>query len=359
MRFSAHKLFAGVTTLLSLASTTLAADCNSGPFGSSTLVGTKGAGGPYCLTGWERGIVIVGIEVSPFPDGTKRMIGKPELDSNEDLHHAINWGVSDTVTQMQMWFNKDGDGLGKIHIETSNEQKLTVGDRTSGPGITILTHSGILLGAEGRVGDWVDNVSWKFLSSTVGKAEITGLKFKEDLEVWNKKQQQAQNPSILNINATYWFRNKKDMTTSKELSSQIKNTFGLSVGVEVGGGVSVPFFASASAKVTTTASYGYEDMRGESQTETGIYTVQWEQTAIIGPGRAVHCIATVESGTFESEYTSTITIHLAGGQTFKITQPGSFSSTGYATGTSSCNNIDAKDAPEGAVVARRSRVLSA
>lgn len=148
---------------------------------------------------------------------------------------------------------------------------------------------------------------------------------------------------------TYWFRNKKDMTNTKELSSSQKNAFGVSVAV--GGKAKVPFFGELSTTVTT--SYSYEDMQSQSTSKTDTYTVQWEQTAVIKPGRAVYCRATAQTGTFKSDYTSTVTVTLATGQKFDIKQPGSFTSTGWASGTSVCKDIDAKDAPAGSVIAKR------
>lgn len=152
---------------------------------------------------------------------------------------------------------------------------------------------------------------------------------------------------------TYWFRNKKDMTNTKELSSSQKNAFGASVAVAVEGKAKVPFFGELTTTVTATTSYSYEDMQSQSTTKTDTYTVQWEQTAIIKPGRAVYCRATAQTGTFHSDYISTVTITLASGQKFDIKQPGTFQSTGWASGTSVCKDIDAKDAPAGSVIATR------
>jgi len=144
------------------------------------------------------------------------------------------------------------------------------------------------------------------------------------------------------INGTskgYTFQNTETKATSKTMTQQYSNTFGVKVAVEVGGGVSVPFFANAEAKVTTETSYSYEAMKSESGTDTDTYTLQWSVTGTLAPGTATHCTASAFSGTFDGDYTSTVEIKLADGTTFTIQQPGHFESTGWSRAISECKDI--------------------
>lgn len=198
MFFSRSSLLTGVASLLSLATLGQAADCGSkGPFGPSVAVGKAGSGGYYCETGWAAGVVVTGLEAwadsshvngiqFSFSDGTKRMVGNQKSGSGDQFHKSVTWGVGDTVTQLDLWKSNDGRAVSKIEIKTSNGQTMEIG-YWAGKVVSIPINSGIMLGAQGGTGDFIDNITFLFLASTVGKAEITGLDFKENLDEWNKK----------------------------------------------------------------------------------------------------------------------------------------------------------------------------
>lgn len=71
----------------------------------------------------------------------------------------------------------------------------------------------------------------------------------------------------------------------------------------------------------------------------------------------MHCKATVQTGKYQGEYTSTITVYSTDGQNILIKQPGSIASTWWSTSTSSCQDVAAKDAPVDSIVAKRYKTM--
>lgn len=161
------------------------------------------------------------------------------------------------------------------------------------------------------------------------------------------------NPDF-NKTQEYIFAKEIKAEVSKELSQSNKNTFGLSVGVTVGGGVEIPFLAKATASVTTTASYSYEAMTSKTTKDTDTVGFTVTEKGVLAPRTAVLCKATGVKGEFKSKYTSTVTVTMAGGQTFDILQPGTAMSTGWSTSVTSCETFPIAKAPMDAITAAAS-----
>lgn len=155
-----------------------------------------------------------------------------------------------------------------------------------------------------------------------------------------------KNSNVKGNDQKYEFAKSIDMTAGKTMQQSTKNTFGGSVAITVGVEVEVPLF-KATDSVTATASYAYEKMNSETESKDKKQTVSWSLSGTLKPGHALKCTAVAMSGVFDSDYESTVSITLASGQKFKVTQPGHFKSTGWSEAVSECKDIPLKDVPDG------------
>jgi hypothetical protein len=80
-------------------------------------------------------------------------------------------------------------------------------------------------------------------------------------------------------------------------------------------------------------------MKGSGTTNTDTTSFTWTQAGTIAPGHAEHCIASTQTGTFDSLYTATIQITLNSNETFNMTQRGEYNSTGHSGAVSSFSEI--------------------
>ena len=143
---------------------------------------------------------------------------------------------------------------------------------------------------------------------------------------------------------TFEFEGTHRVMTSKTLEQSTSNTFGVSVGVTVGASVGVPLIASAYVEATTEVSYETTSMESRSQTTEREDTLSWNRAGKILEGEVARCDAYVFSGTYRSEYESTIQVELADGTKYKINRPGYFESTGYTDVVNKCVNRPEKEA---------------
>ena len=129
-----------------------------------------------------------------YSDTTKSNIfGKNTDDDGNVLptSDSITWAVGDTIKSMTIGPNwvSPPDALGIFHMEVSNGQKIDYAGTYTGSPKPVDVGSGIMLGASGGAGAFIDGAQFMFLADTVGQAEITAIQFDEDLNTVNKKQE--------------------------------------------------------------------------------------------------------------------------------------------------------------------------
>lgn len=199
MRYSVSNALKGIAYTLFVAGVARADDCSDGPANQPIQKWGKDVdNGGFCHTQWTQGLVVTGIEVwatawqitgvqMTYSDGTKAPL---QGQTNGDRHDAINWGAQDTITKMAVGNNYAGDGLGIIHIEVGGKTfdvRTDIGS-TNGEPVTLAT--GLLIGASGNSPDFVRVWRPLFMGTTDGKAaKITSMKFDDDLDDINKRQQ--------------------------------------------------------------------------------------------------------------------------------------------------------------------------
>lgn len=206
MRFSNQNLIFGATSLLSLVGPGHTASCTDNSIlAPQTWGGKSGAPTNWCSTNWDKGVVVTGLELWATPwqvkglrftysDTTKSNIfGKNTDDDGNVLptSDSITWAVGDTIKSMTIGPNwvSPPDALGIFHMEVSNGQKIDYAGTYTGSPKPVDVGSGIMLGASGGAGAFIDGAQFMFLADTVGQAEITAIQFDEDLNTVNKKQE--------------------------------------------------------------------------------------------------------------------------------------------------------------------------
>jgi len=130
------------------------------------------------MTGVEVYSSSGGVEAIQFfySDGTNsRQLGEP----NEETKQRIDWDPSvDSISQVKMWVNGNGKRLGRVYIRTKSGKELDQGKDTSGQDVFETNiSSGILLGAFGSSGDYVDDLGLLFLKSKIDKLTVSDVKF--------------------------------------------------------------------------------------------------------------------------------------------------------------------------------------
>ncbi|PVI06100.1 hypothetical protein DM02DRAFT_610062 [Periconia macrospinosa] len=357
------------------------ANCDKGPF-ISTAAGIPMDKNPgyqqFCESRWEEGAIITGIRVwaAKFQikavqfryagdDWGKRYGQLPDLVNPKER----TWNENDEI-DIRLWNNKPDDGdpmdaVGRITIEQEGKEKWEAGadgKKIAKDEIYVDNPSGKILAVKGAAGAWVTSLEFKFLESPIKHLEMTDIKFKEDVKVWNEKSK-GQQPAVLgsvyfkntsplgSANATYDNTLQISETNSKEMTTTQTHTAGYELSIKVGGGVKIPMLADFGTEVTNSFSYSYSNMKSQGFTETSTWGFNWRMgsnVAGLPPQKGAHCTATATKGTFDSDYDATVTATLGNGKTFVYFNKGHFKSIGFANGVSECKVIDLKEIPSNA-----------
>lgn len=98
-------------------------------------------------------------------------------------------GPDDVVTNMKLAGNYAGDGLGLVHVEVAGKTLDVRSDTGSYNGEDVTLASGLFLGASGEAGDFVHLWTPLFMGVNTGSATIVDVKFDDNLDDINKRQQ--------------------------------------------------------------------------------------------------------------------------------------------------------------------------
>ena len=178
-----------------------------GPFDTTKMYGKAADDIAFCDTKWDKGISVTGIEVwatkwhvkavqLSFSDGTKGTIHGDATDTegndgNWYGHGSVSWKDGDLVTDAHIAANYwgSGDALGMLHLEIAGQKLDVKSDVGSFNGEGQLLSSGLLIGAYGSAGGYVNSFGLMFLKQTIGKSEIIEIKWPETLDDLNKKKE--------------------------------------------------------------------------------------------------------------------------------------------------------------------------
>lgn len=144
-------------------------------------------------------------------------------------------------------------------------------------------------------------------------------------------------------NITYPWSGTDGRTLQYTTTQSYSHTFGIEIGVEVGGKVGIPLFAEGEAKVSTKTSYQYQAITTTGTVTGKTSTLTYGASVNLAPGHGMRCRSTAQQGHYASDYTSVVRLTLNGGQTFTIEQPGHLDSVGYSKALTICSDADPKD----------------
>ncbi|PVI00290.1 hypothetical protein DM02DRAFT_728712 [Periconia macrospinosa] len=369
------KAAAKAAALFSILGLSAAADmklCNDGPFDKTKTVGRENKNLLFCDTKWDQGKTVTGIEVwatashfkaiqISYSDGTKGPIRGDALntedkDGNWLAHKYISWKQSDPVRSVSLGSNilNNNDGLGVVKMEVGGQTldaKSNVGTFNGDPQ---LVSSGILIGAFGSSGGFVESFGLMFLKTTVGKAEIVEIKIPQNLEELNKKQEGVEEFTVKTAqyknsgkegsgDQTFTFKSTTTYETSTSLQQANSHTFGAEVSISASASVGIPIFAQAS--IETTASTGFEntEVSQMGSTKKSADSLVFGQEGVLPPGKGAECKATAQRGTYDSDYSSRVRITLDGGQQFFLDQPGHVRTVGFSDAQVDCKVVDIQE----------------
>ncbi|KAF2643192.1 hypothetical protein P280DRAFT_467257 [Massarina eburnea CBS 473.64] len=377
MLFSVKTAAKAVTILSVFGLSSAAADVHlcsgDGPYDVTKQYGKVGGEDlNFCDSKWDKGITVTGIEAwstkwhvrafqLTYSDGSKGPLHGDSGDTEGNnggwwAHQSLSWKEGDMISDAHLAGNywNHGDALGMIHMEQGGNVMDVKSDVGKSNGEPQKLSSGILLGAFGTAGDYVNSFGFMFLKSTVGKSEIVEIKFPQTLEDLNNQQKGVKSFNIKNIqfknispegsgNQTFSFSNLETATVSKTLTQDYTHTFGTEISTTISGEVSVPLFAEAKVENSFKASYGYSTTTSTGETKTDSSAVTFTINGSLMPQKGVDCKATAIRGEYASDYTSIVQVTLDDGQKFKVEVPGHYESIGYARGDASCPEKDIKD----------------
>ncbi|KAJ4301436.1 hypothetical protein N0V90_003528 [Kalmusia sp. IMI 367209] len=368
MRFLYEQLLLGAAALFSVASAQDRADninmCENAPKGSTSTSGKDwDKEGPYewCDTRWQYGAVVKKVEVwsamyhvrgirLTFSDGWVSPIrGSTTGDITE--RGVIEWDVGAPVTKLNRannWGGYGGDAVGRIWIDAGGKSLNVGSDTGSYGGEPVELHTGLLLGAHGRSGDFLDTLEWMLMSADIVDSEVTAFKYppeSSNLAEWNEKQKGIESISLDDLyysntspagssNQTYKFDKSVKKASTKTVTDQDSHAFGASIGFKISAEIDVPLFAKVTAETSTQYSYTYTKTHSEAIATSDEMTLTYTQGG----------------GTYATDFTAVTRITLGDGQKFDIEQPHHYESVGWSNAQADCKNIPLDQIPVGATM---------
>ncbi|KAK4499990.1 hypothetical protein PRZ48_008176 [Zasmidium cellare] len=359
-----------LSSFIPFVSADLSDDCNGGPMDGHKSYGNLDKPDTFCDTQWRNGLSVTGIEVwatawqikgiqLTYSDGTKPPL---QGQAEGDRHQSINWNESDRITRMKLAINYAGDALGLVHVEVGSKSLDVRSDTGSFDGDDITLATGILLGANGVAGGFVDRWTPLFMGEHNGKAQITNIVMDDSIDDLNAKQQGME---FLALDSVYFqnsnppggekqgwnFQGKSGKAVSSSLSTTQTTTYGLTQSVEISASVEVPEIAKVSVQSTTTGKWEYADATTTTASDTDTTELDWDMSNDnLAPGHAMNCTAMTIKGVYDGGYTATVAFQV-NGQSFDMKQHGSFKSIGYLKAWRNCGDVLVSEIPGDATVA--------
>lgn len=169
------------------------------------------------------------------------------------------------------------------------------------------------------------------------------------------EQVYIKNSNTNSVTKTYTFANSQTKTAAVSVATQTEHIHQFNPNVQLGAKApKVPLFGQEielSGQVDLGGSYQWEDLTSTTTSNGQIETLTWSESAPLAPGRAANCTSTALMGVFSGGFSSTVVVTLVDGQSFQVTERGSFGSTGWGRATSNCIDIPLANAPDDAVEA--------
>ncbi|KAF2203928.1 hypothetical protein GQ43DRAFT_410520 [Delitschia confertaspora ATCC 74209] len=310
----------------------------------------KDHGDPFCETKYKQGVVINEIEVWAnsevvrgirfgYSDGTSSSThGKAEGDRNQ----KIQWdSAHDKVEKITVWGNGIGTRVGKIQIETLSGKKLEVGrDIKKQTPYELEVGGGIILASYGAQGFDINKIGFLVIAEPVQHVTISDVVFADDIKAQYAKKQGIESKVLYSttfennqkLNQTFSFWNTITKTIERSVTETLTTAWGTTVTMELSAefmGIGPSFGLQERFDIT------YAQAEEEKTAKTT--TLTWHHDGTVPVGGIVGCVAYTESGSMDSDYTSTVTVDIGlNGKKFQFKENGHLKSMGWAQAQSVC-----------------------
>lgn len=211
-------------------------------------------------------------------------------------------------------------------------------------GYDVAVDGGLLLGASGASGEYIDRLALLFLSPQISSVSIGGIKFDSDPTGTSDNMVPSYlirstmgNPSGSNGNVSFTISGSEEVTQSTSWQQSSTNTFGGSLEIEISAQV-----AGIGPKITGGFEWSLSDTTSQTTTTSDKITlIQTAGPISIAPGHGKACKIFAQKGNGNFPYTSTVTLKLDNGGSISYQEKGRLLSVQYSQVQTSC--VDANN----------------
>lgn len=279
------------------------------------IIGGSTSGVPFEIFGGNSGRFVRTIRVHfnsdnlfgisiTWTDGTN----SPQIGRAEHFIRSITFSEGETVTRASLWGNGIGTRSGRIFLRTSRGQVLDAGRNTAGQDEFVIdVGSGHLGGFAGRHGYEIDSLGFIFLRPIMS-SEITDVRY-DALPPNSSIGTTTLTQTLFSNNGP----NNQEWRFAHFMGITDTTVWELLAFIRFGGGVRVragiPRIASVSGQ------FRWEVGAAISWEQTTSTTIQhsWDIGGILTPGLSILAAATLQVGTADVPFSSTVTIRLING----------------------------------------------
>ena len=279
------------------------------------IIGGSTSGGPFEIFGGNSGRFVrtirvhynrdnlFGISVT-WTDGTN----SPQIGRAQHSLRSITFSEGETVVRASLWGNGRGTRSGRIFLQTSRGQILDAGRDTRGQDEFIIdVGSGRLGGFVGRHGHEIDSLGFTFLRP-ITSVEITDVRYDAlppNSNIGTTVLTQTEFANLGSNNLLWRFANAVDRTDT--------TVWELSAFIRFGGGVRVR--AGIPGIVSVTGQFQWEVGAAVSWEQTTSTSLRhgWDIGGTLTPRQRILATSTLQVGTADVPFSSTVTIRLNNG----------------------------------------------
>ncbi|CAI6341493.1 unnamed protein product [Periconia digitata] len=306
-------------------------------------------GEAFCTSKIKQGKVINGMECWAdkdsvrglkfyYTDESEMMIGKKDNLNGRVVNMKARWNpTADRFEHLQLWDNGWGGMIGRIDAKWSNGQAINCGREAQWGGPTYEADrgaGGMLIGADGGVGDGIDNIRFYFTATapsrvTLRDLVIPGLNTNDGLKQISLKTLRIINRFENDTLKTKDFDWREKVERKRLFNFQETKTFGFdqTFGIQAG--------LPKGASIESTTSFKWET--SEQTTKENIDNMEDEQSwgiqpLTINPGKAKVIEIKAIKGTLENQaYTAKMEVTFKDSSKFTYQTKASFGLVQYTS----------------------------
>jgi len=256
---------------------------------------------------------------------------------------SITFAPGEKVLAATLWGNGRAEVLGHIYLKT-DKQEFDVGMEKPNGGYQLAVGGGLLLGAYGASGTYINGLALLFLSKEISSATISGVKFDSDPAGTSDNiapsylvQSTFGNPPGSQGSVSFTMSGSESVSQSTTWEQSTTSKFGGNLEIKVG---AKAFGIGGETTAGFNWSVAHTGSNGATTTDTITITQSIGPISIApGYGKACKIFAQKGNGTFP--YTSTVTLNLKDGGSIQYQEHGKLVSVQYSHAIASC--VDANN----------------